>query len=383
MSEKVVVFLPGWIGDAVMATPALRAIRECHTQARIAWVGKPYVLGALDGSPWRDEVIPAGTAKFPSRWIEPWTAAKAIRTALGGRPDKAVLLSNSMRTGLMATFSGAKERIGQALHGRGFLLTRAIAPRRDAGGSLKPFPILAVYNDIAMAAGTGNPGSRMELFTTKADEARVEAVWTQSGFNQANRVVGIHAGAAFGAAKLWPLERFAQVAARLARRGHGVIVIGGPAEAEAARKLVGLADHPLVRALAEPGMPPLSLGLSKAVVRRLDLLLTTDSGPRHFASAFGRPVVTLFGPTHIAWTETWQKNAFHIAAPVPCGPCQMRVCPQKHHQCMTRIESSMVAGIVETILDGGRPLPAPPGEPGIRAWDPPLVPAILSQRRSA
>src|SRR6202011_5615020 len=88
--------------------------------------------------------------------------------------------------------------------------------------------------------------------------------------------------------------------------------------------VVSLADHEL------------SIGLTKACVRRADLLVTTDSGPRHFAAAFDRPVVTLFGPTHIAWTETYHPKAVHLQEPVPCGPCQLRVCPLDH-RCMNQL----------------------------------------------
>jgi len=87
----------------------------------------------------------------------------------------------------------------------------------------------------------------------------------------------------------------------------------------------------------KPDGPALSIGLTKACVRRADLLVTTDSGPRHFAAAFGRPVVTLFGPTHIAWTETYQPAALHLQKTVPCGPCQQRVCPEGHHRCMREL----------------------------------------------
>ena len=85
------------------------------------------------------------------------------------------------------------------------------------------------------------------------------------------------------------------------QRGSNVLVLCGPAERDLARQITQLAARPAVHSLAEE---PLSLGLTKALVRRCTLLVTTDSGPRHFAAAFDRPVVTLFGPTHIAWTET-------------------------------------------------------------------------------
>ena len=94
-----------------------------------------------------------------------------------------------------------------------------------------------------------------------------------------------------------------------------------------AREIALLADRPEVHALADE---PLSLGLTKALVQRCSLLVTTDSGPRHFAAAFDRPVVTLFGPTHIAWTETYFEHAIHLQKAVPCGPCQKRACTTDH-----------------------------------------------------
>ena len=100
---------------------------------------------------------------------------------------------------------------------------------------------------------------------------------------------------------------------------------------------------------ARPDAPPLSLGLSKAAVRRIDLLVTTDSGPRHFAAAFDRPVVTLFGPTHIEWTETYHPRAVNLQKKLPCGPCQLRVCPLEH-ECMVRLTPEEVFTAAEGLL---------------------------------
>jgi heptosyltransferase-2 len=105
-----------------------------------------------------------------------------------------------------------------------------------------------------------------------------------------------------------------------------------------ARRITALARHPAVHSLADA---PLSIGLTKACVRRADLLVTTDSGPRHFAAAFNRPVVTLFGPTHIAWTETNHPLAVHLQEKVDCGPCQLRTCPLDH-RCMNRLTPDKV-----------------------------------------
>jgi heptosyltransferase-2 len=113
-----------------------------------------------------------------------------------------------------------------------------------------------------------------------------------------------------------------------------VLVLCGPAERDLADRIAASAGRGAVRSLA--GFP-VSIGLTKACVRRAALLVSTDSGPRHFAAAFARPVVALFGPTHIAWTDTFYPREIHLQKPVPCGPCQQRTCPEGHHRCMVEL----------------------------------------------
>src|SRR6185436_3291262 len=157
--------------------------------------------------------------------------------------------------------------------------------------------------------GIDDPGHRMELFTTPADEAAADRVWIDEKLHRYSEVIGFNSGGAFGAAKHWPIEHFAKLARAFTdRRGSAVLVLCGPSERDLARRIVQEANRPGVFSLADRDV---SLGLTKACVRRFDLLVTTDSGPRHFAAAFDRPVVSLFGPTHIAWTETYYPHSVH------------------------------------------------------------------------
>ena len=162
-------------------------------------------------------------------------------------------------------------------------------------------------------------------------------------------MVGLNPGAAFGAAKHWPAEHFAELAREPGRppRAPACSSCAARPSARSATRIAAEADRPGVVSL---GDSPLSLGLTKAVVRRLALLVTTDSGPRHFAAAFDRPVVTLFGPTHIAWTETYYPKAVHLQKQVPCGPCQQRVCPLGHHRCMTELTPAEVFAAADRLL---------------------------------
>jgi heptosyltransferase-2 len=339
---NLAIFLPNWIGDAVMATPALRALRRHFHGAHIVGILKTYIAGILDGSDWLDEQLFAGGG--------PWSqSAPAVAWQLRRREiDLAVLFTNSLRTGFIAWLGRCRKRIGYALHGRSLLLTDALAPVRDAAGRLAPSSVLDAYNRLAEHAGCPAPGHRMELFTTPADEAAADVVWQREGLHRCAEVICLNPGAAFGAAKHWPAEHFARLAGDLARqRSSGVLVLCGPAERDQCRQIVAGAGHPHVRGLADH---PLSLGLTKSCIRRADLLVTTDSGPRHFAAAFGRPVITLFGATHIAWTETYYPLAVHLQKKLDCGPCQQRVCPLGHHRCMKELTPDSVFAAVVRLM---------------------------------
>jgi heptosyltransferase-2 len=231
--------------------------------------------------------------------------------------------------------AGIPRRIGYVRYGRGMLLTDGLKPPRDVTGKLLPTPIVEYYLALTRPLGCQSSSIQLELATTAEDEAAADRTWIQMGLAADERLVCLNTGGAFGPAKNWPAASFAELARRLANEtGVAVLVLCGPAERATAAEIARLAHHPRVLSLAEQ---PLSLGLSKACVRRAALLITTDSGPRHFAAAFQTPVITLFGPTHVAWTRTYHPHALHLLHPVPCGPCQRPVCPEGHHRCMREL----------------------------------------------
>jgi heptosyltransferase-2 len=339
---KIAVFLPNWIGDAVMVTPALRALRLHYSGAYLIGVLKPYVVGVLEGLPWLDRLIfrdPGG----------PWAhrLPAVVADLRRERVDVAVLFTNSFRSALIAYVGGCRRRVGYVRYARSGLLTDGLAPLRDSAGGLVPSPAIEAYNRLVVHVGCRQPGYRMELATTYRHEQAVTALWHRAGFAQSPEVICLNPGAAFGSAKHWPKDYFADLARKLVdRRGSGVLVLCGPGEKDSARRIVAMADRRGVTSLADE---PLSVGLTKACVHRADLLITTDSGPRHFAAAFDRPVVTLFGPTHIAWTETYFSDAVHLQKKVACGPCQLRVCPLDH-RCMELLTPQEVFSAAESLL---------------------------------
>ncbi len=347
---KIAVFCPNWVGDMVMATPALRAVRRHFSGAEIVAVVRPYVAGVLDGLDLVDRRLlhdPRNSARSPAANAPAARGIGFARRLRRERFDAALVLPNSFRSAFWARVSGAKRRIGFQRNGRGWLLTDPVRPRPRA----VPNPVIDEYLRLARRLGCRHLSRRMELATSAGDERQMQAFWgRQSPGNLSGRgVVCLNPGGAFGAAKHWPVTSFAELALRLALElDKRVLVLCGPAEREQAREIVRLAGHPAVVSLADETS---SLGLTKAAIRAADLLVTTDSGPRHFAPPFRVPVVTLFGPTHPAWSETYYERSLHLQAEVDCGPCQQRVCPLKHHACMRHLTVAWAFKAAKTLLE--------------------------------
>jgi len=330
---KIALFLPNWIGDAVMATPALRAIRTKFAQAEKVAVLRPYVADAIAGLDLVDRSIvhnPKGQSRDDRGW-------RFVRQLKRERFDLAVLFPNSLRTAFIAWCAGAKCRVGFARDGRRHLLTDPLEPMPRA----VPNPVLGEYLRLAEHLGCDISDHRTEARVLPHHERELARFWKQFDPRfTADGVICLNPGGAFGSSKHWPTENFADLARRIVDQlGRTVLVLCGPAERDEARQIVHQSGRKRVVSFADF---PTSIGLTKAAVRAAELLVTTDSGPRHFAQPFGIPAVTLFGPTHQAWSDTADAHAVHLQVKVDCGPCQLRTCPLKHHRCMHDLSSDWV-----------------------------------------
>ncbi len=342
--RKVCVFLPNWVGDLVMATPTLRALRHHFgEEARITGIMKPYLTDILAGTSWLDEIWfydRMGTDQA----IRPRALARRLRAA---RFDLSVHLTNDFLSAFLARWGRAAERVGYARYHRGALLTRRLCPPRD-GRRYVPFSTLDYYLRIAAAVGCPPEPADMELATTAEEERRADEAWRNLGIAPGTEVVALNSSGAYGAAKLWPDESFTELARTIAvETGLEVLVICGPQERERAARIEKQAGHERVRSLAGQ---ELSLGLTKACLKRCRLLVTTDSGPRHIAAAFGRRIISLLGPTHQAWSDTHYDGDTPLQLALDCGPCQQRECPLGHHRCMRDLPVGSVMAEVRKAL---------------------------------
>ena len=332
--QNILVRATNWVGDAVMSLPALRALRQRFPQAHIAILAKPWVADLYRREHVCDELIPYTAKTLP----EKWTAARALRT---NNFNTAILLQNAFEAAAIAYLAGIPERFGYARDGRGFLLTHAISvPQRGEIPRHERF----YYLELLRRAGVLD--SLPASDSIRLESAPLARAAGQDRFRQlglGDVVIGVSPGAAYGTAKRWLPERFAEAASRVANEHSASVAVFGSASERALCQSVADAIAVPVRNLA--GETTLAEFIDLAAACRV--YLTNDSGAMHIASALGVPTVAVFGATDDQTTGPTGPLARVVREAVECSPCLKRECPIDH-RCMTRISAARVA---ETALD--------------------------------
>ncbi len=340
--QRILVVLPNWVGDVVLATPVLAALRAHFRAARITYLLRRHLTEIVDGGGWHDAAV-----HWPdcAGWGRARATLRLARRLRGERFDLALLLTNSLRSALVAWRARVPRRVGYARDGRSLLLTDRLRPLKRRGAFV-PSPILPYYVKIAEQVGCAVPDRKLRLGITAAQERAGRELLRHYRFDDAGPYAVVNPGAAFGASKCWLPERFAEVCDRL-RAVHGLqaVLVGSPAEVPLLRSIAGRATSD-VACCVEPGT---TLGSLKVLVREAALLVCNDTGPRHYGAAFDVPTVTIFGPTHQAWTDTDYEGEIKLQIPVECGPCQLPACPIDL-RCMTGLTTDMVMGAVAGLL---------------------------------
>jgi heptosyltransferase-2 len=324
--NRLVIAAPNWLGDAVMALPAIADVRRTWPGARLAVAARPSVAGlfSLVGDVDDVVVLPPGNTPL---------AGGDVAERLRGF-DAAILLPNSFHIALAARRAGVPERWGYRADWRGMLLTRGVA-RQKHGHQVESYRHLV--RELGCESGPGQP--RLEI-SEDVRRAGVEAL-RGTGWNGRAPLVVLAPGAAYGGAKRWPARSFAAVASDLAARDGAVsVLIGAAADRSAGAEVEAAAEAPLLNLIGRTDLPTLAgvLAASRGVV-------TNDSGAMHLAAAIGVPVTAMFGPTRE--TETHPMAAPGALAPIVlthdvwCRPCMLRECPITH-RCMRGISTEAV-----------------------------------------
>jgi heptosyltransferase-2 len=342
--RRLLVRLPNPLGDAVMATPALRALRRGLAEAEIVVLGLPHHEGLLRGNQCFDSFIPIRGRG----WSDVMARARELR---GRGLDAAVVLPDSARAAIDPFAARIPVRIGYARDAlRRFLLSDAIDPPRERGQRIA-ISMIERYLRLVRTLGVRDAGDALELHVQADAAERAEALLARAGAASGERVLLVTPGAAFGASKLWPPEHFARACDEIRDRfGLLPVVAPAPNDAEIAiarRVCAAIAGRHV--ALLEPDR---SLEVFTAIVARAALVLTNDTGPRHVAVALGRPVITLIGPTDPRHTAHHLERQRVLFEDVACRPCGKSICPIGDQRCLVRLAPDRAVAAAAELLAG-------------------------------
>ena len=333
---KLLIRATNWVGDAVMSLPALRLVRARFPEAHIAVLAKPWVADLYGRETWLNEVIPYTPTPGRGDWAAKWRAARSLASQGFGT---ALLLPNSFESALVAFAARIPERIGYSRDGRGALLTRALAPPKV---SEIPAHETFYYLELIRRAGwlEALPAEAAPYLEGMA-EARAAGSALLSGHGLGGDVLGVSPGAAFGTAKRWYPERFAEAARHVAEaRGMAVALFGSGVERELCQQVLAALEGKVRAVHNFAGETTLREFIDAAAACRL--FLTNDSGAMHIAYASGVPTVTVFGPTDHIGTGPIGPHTRIVRHAVECSPCKLRECPIDH-RCMKGVEAGEVA----------------------------------------
>lgn len=340
----IAVIMPRWVGDAVMASPALRSLRSHFPSARIVGVMRPVIADLLAGTPWLDGAIPYDRHRRDPA-MSPAAAARAMRA---DRSDIAIVLPNSLSSAALAWRGGGKRRVGATGHWRRWLLSDAVPPHRDSRGRIEMVPPPQAFMDVVAAVGVPRGPLTVELVAEPTDLASADCALQDLFPDRDGPLVILNDNSASGTARAWGVDSLAGLACWLAERlpTSRILVHCGPGDRDESRSVVARAGHPAVAGLHD--VPDLPIGLSKGLFARAALAVSSDSGPRHIAAAFGVPTVALIGPTDPRLGRSAPSLCTEIRRDLPCSPCGKTECPLGHHDCMTTIS---VAEVGQAALD--------------------------------
>lgn len=315
-----------------MATPFLNDLHQTYPQAEIALLIRKPFKKVLQHFPHCQEFYdwPQGVRQT-LKWLKQMRQQKKF--------DLGILLTNSFSSAFLFFLLRIPERLGYARDGRSFLLTQKIAPPKK-DGKILPSSMVDYYQSLLIPLHGKIGPRRVVLYYTDSESKEAELYLQKLGLQKEQPYLLLNPGAAFGSAKCWPADYFAKVGDQLIQAfSFPVIILCGPAPEE--RALAKTIQSKMQQKAISTHDQIIDLTLLKPILSWAKLLITNDSGPRHYAAAFQVPTITLFGSTHQEWTEYEQKDSIALQKKVPCGPCMQRSCPEvrqgRTHQCMEKI----------------------------------------------
>jgi heptosyltransferase-2 len=341
---KILVRATNWVGDAVMALPALEAIRRREPRAHIAVLARAWVAELYRDQGFADQLIVFEQAGRHAGLGGVERLASELRRE---RFDAALLLQNAFQAAWLAWRAGIPRRIGYARDRRSWLLTQAVElPQPGEIPSAEPY----YYLELLRRAGWLEQLPQLSAVTMRVSDAarqNGESKLRAAGAREGARRVAMAPGAAFGAARCWPVERYAALADRTAADlDADVVLVGSAADRDTTQRIAAAMRRKPVLLAGQT-----SIGELPGVLRACGAFVGNDSGAMHVAAAVGLPVVGVFGPTDAEATAPLSDRMTVVREAVECSPCFLRACPVDH-RCMQRIEVERVFDALRASLIG-------------------------------
>jgi heptosyltransferase II len=317
--KNIVIRMPNWLGDAVMATPVLEDVRKKYPQAKITALCQASTATLLAENPHVDEFLTFSRNK---------ESIKDVRETLKRQNfDLGILLTGSFSSAWWFYKANIPVRLGYKMHFRSLLLTDGV----DVPKNYETQHLVITYKQILLPLGVPVSDTAPELFLTAQEKLEAEQYLEEENIYPENIIIGINPGAAYGSAKCWPEERFRELTKRLLTDPKVRVIYFGDKTSK-----------PLVDKICE-GLSPRVMNLANktnlrelmALIFRCGLFITNDSGPMHIASAIRTPLVAIFGSTNEIKTGPYGGGRV-IHKHVPCSPCYLRKCPIDF-RCMMQI----------------------------------------------
>ncbi|WP_323659521.1 glycosyltransferase family 9 protein [Aliarcobacter butzleri] len=309
MIKEIFIEIPSWLGDAIMATPAIENLIKTYPDAQITLLGSFVSTQAFQGYPNIKRVIVDDTKKSGNRYKNLISLAKSI-----GRVDLAISFRRSISSKFMMFFIKAKKKFNYRR------LTK------------KEIHLCIRYNDfVNKVLNLKNEVGDLKLYFKP--------------FNYGKPTLGINPGATYGSAKRWYPEEFAKIAIEMSKK-YDIVIFGGPAETNIAKDIENeLVSKGITNYQNLAGKTTIPELIEK--IAGLDLFITNDSGPMHIAAAYKVKTIAIFGPTKFTETNQWNNpNGEIVTKNLDCAPCMKRVCPLKHHNCMKNITAADVLNVI-------------------------------------
>ncbi|WP_299980341.1 lipopolysaccharide heptosyltransferase II [Desulfobacula sp.] len=335
---KIMIRAANWVGDAIMTTPVIRAVRKNFPKATITVLAKPWVIPVYKNNPYVDKIMVYDSNNRHKKGFGTIKLAKDLREY---QFDLAVLMQNAFEAGLLSFLAGIKERVGYNTDARGLLLNRSI----KLDPALKKGHLIDYYIGILKGASLVDDGRKLDLFLCESDREFANHFLEQEEFDSSKPVIGINPGATGGTAKRWFPERYAELCKKLARKFKvKILIFGGPQDNELGEYIAGLSKDSCINIAGTT-----SLGQAFALIEKCSLFVTNDSGLMHAAAALNINQAAVIGSTDYVATAPSNENSIMVRVPVPCSPCKKDVCPTDH-ECMDKISVDMVMETCKSLL---------------------------------